>query len=94
MGSTLVVLPDELVDDQHGIDYVAWELRGNRVCIESESDAAGGVPPGIARTVAVGLDADGAVVPDGEYANQGAAQGPGPCELIPDAARADPGAGG
>ncbi len=94
VGSTLVVLPDELVDDQHGIDYVAWELRGNRVCIESESDAAGGVPPGIARTVAVGLDADGAVVPDGEYANQGAAQGPGPCELIPDAARADPGAGG
>ena len=93
-GSTLVVVADELVDDQHGIDYVAWELRGNRLCIESESEASGAPPAGIARTVAVGLDGDGAVVPTAEYANRGAEPGPGPCELIPDAARADPGAGG
>ena len=26
--------PAELLDDQHGRDYLLWELRGNRVCVD------------------------------------------------------------
>jgi hypothetical protein len=42
--STLVLAPDELLADEHGTPYIAWELRGGRVCIEAES-AAGKAPP-------------------------------------------------
>ena len=37
-GSVLVIAPEELLDEQHGADYLAWELRGNRVCVEAEGD--------------------------------------------------------
>jgi hypothetical protein len=43
-GSTLVLASGELLDERHGARYIAWELRGNRVCIEPET-AAGGKPP-------------------------------------------------
>jgi hypothetical protein len=43
-GSTLVLAPDSLLADEQGERYIAWELRGGRVCIEPES-AAGGMPP-------------------------------------------------
>ena len=43
-GSTLVLAPDALLADEQGARYIAWELRGGRVCIEPES-AAGGRPP-------------------------------------------------
>jgi hypothetical protein len=43
-GSTLVLAPDSLLADEHGTPYIAWELRGGRVCIEPES-ATGGAPP-------------------------------------------------
>jgi hypothetical protein len=43
--STLVLAPDELLADEQGERYIAWELRGGRVCIEPAS-AAGGRPPG------------------------------------------------
>ncbi len=39
--STLVLASPELLDEQHGTPYIAWELRGGRVCIEPD-DAAGG----------------------------------------------------
>lgn len=42
--STLVVPPDDLLADEHGTPYIAWELRGGRVCIKAES-AAGSAPP-------------------------------------------------
>lgn len=92
-GSTLVLAPPELLDDQHGTDYLLWELRGNRVCVEpSDGDAALDPPAGVA-ILAVALDDGGAVVPEGAYVSRPAA-GPGPCPLIPDAARADPSAAG
>lgn len=92
-GSTLVLAPPELLDDQHGTDYLLWELRGNRVCVEpSDGDAALDPPAGVA-ILAVTLDDGGAVVPEGAYVSRPAA-GPGPCPLIPDAARADPSAAG
>jgi hypothetical protein len=43
-GSTLVLAPDSLLADEQGERYIAWELRGGRVCIEPAS-AAGGRPP-------------------------------------------------
>ncbi len=43
-GSTLVLAPGSLLADEQGQRFIAWELRGGRVCIEPES-AAGGTPP-------------------------------------------------
>jgi hypothetical protein len=48
-GSTLVLAPPRLLEE-HGTPYIAWELRGGRVCIEDE-DAAGGAPPAGVRFV-------------------------------------------
>lgn len=36
--STLVLASDELLADQHGTPYIAWELRGGRVCIAAEGE--------------------------------------------------------
>ena len=91
-GSVLVLAPRELLDEQHGIDYLAWELRGNRICIEAEGDATA-AEVGASNTLSVRLDDDGAVVPEGAYLNRSRAS-EGDCPLIPDAARADPSAGG
>jgi hypothetical protein len=55
--STLVLASQELLDEQHGIPYIAWELRGGRVCIEPD-DTAGGLPPrGVRFIVTEGLAA-------------------------------------
>ncbi len=43
-GSVLVLAPDTLLADEHGDRYIAWELRGARVCVEP-AGAAGGAPP-------------------------------------------------
>jgi hypothetical protein len=47
---TLVLAPQSLLDDEQGTRYIAWELRGGRVCIEPE-DSAGGRPPSGVRFV-------------------------------------------
>ena len=88
-GSYVVFAPAELLDDQHGRDYLVWELRGNRICVEELGEA--NVPPSGADSIAVLIDDQGAVVPEGVYTNDGQGAG-GPCPLIPDGARADPGA--
>jgi hypothetical protein len=36
--STLVLASDELLSDQHGTPYIAWELRGGRVCVAAEGE--------------------------------------------------------
>ncbi len=36
--STLVLASPELIDEQHGTPYIAWELRGGRVCIAREGE--------------------------------------------------------
>lgn len=43
--STTVLAPPELLDDQHGTRYLAWELRGGRVCIEPVTEALPIAPP-------------------------------------------------
>ena len=90
-GSIAVVAPHELLADQHGADWIAWELRGNRICVVDAGDRR---PAGTSATLTVALDEDGAVVPVGPPERSEAPAGRGHCPLIPDAARADPSAGG
>jgi hypothetical protein len=93
-GSIEVIAPDAVLTDQHGIDYLAWELRGHRLCIVPTSTAGpSSTPPDrVAATLTIDVQ-DGALVPEGIYAND-SAHGPGPCPLVADSARADPGANG
>ncbi len=46
-GPTLVLAPRELLADEHGAPYIAWELRGGRVCIETAEEADRRPPPGV-----------------------------------------------
>jgi hypothetical protein len=52
--STLVLAPDELLADEHGTPYVAWELRGGRVCIKAASEAGSAPPRGVRFVVTEG----------------------------------------
>jgi hypothetical protein len=53
-GSTVVLASHELLADDHGTNYIAWELRGGRVCIETRAEAAGKPPPGVRYVVVEG----------------------------------------
>jgi hypothetical protein len=53
-GSTLVLASHELLDEQHGTPYIAWELRGGRVCIEPDDAAGGAAPSGVSFVIAEG----------------------------------------
>ncbi len=44
-GPTLVLASPQLLDEEHGAPFLAWELRGGRVCIQSTEDPK--VPPGV-----------------------------------------------
>jgi hypothetical protein len=90
-GSTLVLERDSLLADEHGERYVAWELRGGRVCIEPES-AAGGRPPAGVRFVVTEestarppfdrLALRRRARPYTVWEQRGVGSGPGPCPLI------------
>ncbi|MBA3865164.1 MAG: hypothetical protein H0X42_02260 [Solirubrobacterales bacterium] len=45
--STVVLASPQLLADEHGAPYIAWELRGGRVCIETEAEADGKPPKGV-----------------------------------------------
>jgi hypothetical protein len=89
-GSTLVLAPDSLVADEQGDRYIAWELRGGRVCIEPASAAGGAPPVGVRYFITSGTS--GAPFSQlrfrrqaGPYAvweRRGAVGGPSPCPLI------------
>jgi hypothetical protein len=49
-GPTLVLASRQLLEDEHGMPYISWELRGGRVCIEAV-DVAGSHPPSGVRFV-------------------------------------------
>jgi len=90
-GSTLVLAPDRLLDDEQGHAYVAWELRGGRVCIEAEGAVDRALPAGIRYVVTTG-PAAGPPYPRLAFREQagpyvvwerrGVAGGPSPCPLI------------
>ena len=56
--STLVIASDELIADEHGTPYIAWELRGGRVCIAAESGVDATPPPGVRFVVTRGESED------------------------------------
>jgi hypothetical protein len=56
--STLVLAPDQLLADQHGVPFISWELRGGRVCIEAEGAAGNGPPHGVRFVITRGSSAD------------------------------------
>jgi hypothetical protein len=51
-GSTLVLASSTLLDEQQGTPFLAWELRGGRVCIKSEAEAGAEPPPGVRYVIA------------------------------------------
>ncbi len=53
-GSTVVLASPEFLADEHGVPYIAWELRGGRVCIETRAEAAGRPPTGVRYVVTEG----------------------------------------
>ncbi len=90
-GSTLVLAPDSLLANEQGERYIAWELRGGRVCIEPASAAGGRPPSGIRFFVTSGLStrAPFSQLTFRRYAGpymvwerRGVVGGPSPCPLI------------
>jgi hypothetical protein len=51
-GPTLVLASSQLLADEHGTPYIAWELRGGRVCIQSVAEAGGRPPRGVRFVIA------------------------------------------
>jgi hypothetical protein len=86
-GSILVLAPDELLSDEHGLDYISWELRGHRVCIEPDRGQVQ-APAGY-RGIVI-LAPDDPPRPEGADLTDSAVTGGGPCPLIETSARADP----
>jgi hypothetical protein len=97
MGSTLVLAPQPLLDE-HGRDYLVWELRGGRVCVDAAAGPGVRPPPrGISQVVTVGPEAPPFAGVrrerrSGEYTVWKvvpAPAGPGHCPLISPGARAE-----
>jgi hypothetical protein len=51
-GPTLVLSSRQLLEDEHGMSYIAWEMRGGRVCIEPVDEARSEPPPGVRFVIA------------------------------------------
>lgn len=90
-GSTLVIAPDQLLEDEQGAPYIAWELRGGRVCVEAESEAGGRPPTGVRFFVTEGspprppfsrLKRLRLAGPYAVWERRGVVGGPSPCPLI------------
>jgi hypothetical protein len=90
-GSTLVLASDQLLADEQGERYIAWELRGGRVCIEPQSAAGGRPPTGIRFFVTSGpstrapfsqLSFRRYAGPYMVWERRGVVGGPSPCPLI------------
>jgi hypothetical protein len=87
--STLVLAPEQLLADEHGARYIAWELRGGRVCIEPAGAAGGRPPAGIRFFITMekaqppfqGLRRRRSAGPYLVWERPGTT-GPGPCPLI------------
>jgi hypothetical protein len=56
-GPTLVVASPQLLEEEHGAPFLAWELRGGRVCIRAIGEG-GKLPPGTRFVIFEGLEED------------------------------------
>jgi hypothetical protein len=100
-GATLVLAPEDVLADEHGRDFLVWELRGGEVCVEAEEDNTGGPPPpGISQVLVFGdaaqapfegTDAGERLGPYTVWRIPDPAPGSSQCPLISDGERADPG---
>jgi hypothetical protein len=95
--STLVLASPELLDEEHGRDFLFWELRGGRVCVEpARAPSAQPPPAGVAHVITRGaaeppfadLHPDTSAGPYRVWARRPAPSGPGPCPLLATGARA------
>jgi hypothetical protein len=89
-GPTLVLASHELLAEEHGTPYIAWELRGGRVCIASREEAGGQPPHGVRYIVTEGSAAQAPfaglqrvrVAPPYVLWERPGAHGHSPCPLI------------
>ena len=98
--STLVLAPEQLLADEHGRDYLVWELRGGRVCVDQAGAPSPSPPPhGAARVITQGsgeappfteLEFERRAGPYVLWRRQHAPRGPGTCPLISTGGRANP----
>jgi hypothetical protein len=90
--STLILAPESLLRDQHGTPYLAWELRGGRVCIKATA-APSDAPPLAGVEFVISESTDGTPPYGSLTLEQRAgpyllwrratpARGPSPCPLI------------
>jgi hypothetical protein len=91
--STLALAPADLLADQHGTPYIAWELRGGRVCIKAAAAPSRSSPPAGVRYV-VTFPGAGSRAPFADlrlarragpyllWQRSGPVRGPSPCPLI------------
>lgn len=54
-GPTLVVASPQLLEEEHGVPHLSWELRGGRVCIRAAGEPAE-LPPGVRFVIFEGLE--------------------------------------
>jgi hypothetical protein len=98
--STLVLASSRLLADEHGRDYLVWELRGGRVCVAPAKRPSRKPPPaGIAQVI---TEAGSARPPYADlhlalrrgrfllWERRPAPRGHGPCDLISVGGRAAP----
>jgi hypothetical protein len=99
-GSTLVLAPEEMLADEHGRDFLVWELRGSHVCVQEAGTETERSLNGISQVVTVdGSDERPLSGLKPEPQERGAytiwtvedpPSGDGRCPFIADGARADP----
>lgn len=97
-GSTLVLAPERLINEEHGRDYLVWELRGGFVCIAEAGTQTESSLRGITHVVTLGSDERPflglrRLGSDGEYVlwKVKKPSGRSDCPFIADSVRADPG---
>jgi hypothetical protein len=99
-GSTLVLAPQHMLVEEHGRDYLVWELRGGRVCVEAAGAHSIRPPPPGVSWVITQTPSKAAPFADLRLAQragpytlwrpQPAPRGHGPCRLISVGERANP----
>jgi hypothetical protein len=99
--SVLILATPGFLADEHGRDYLVWELRGGRVCVAAEGRASAGPPPaGVSRVITsaptaappfAGLRLERRAGPYSVWVRRPLPAGLGRCPLIaPGGARANP----
>jgi len=101
--STVVLAPKDLLADEHGRDYLVWELRGGRVCVDQEGAPSSSPPPhGAAHVITQGsgqtppfanLELVRHAGPYALWQRRPLPRGHGSCQLIAVGQRANPAAG-